>query len=116
MVKQHQFERGVGEVYLVTDILATNRWAFEYRRNDLPNDAYYAINHKDGPYDTAFSDLQLQHSSLSDSVWAARLNDTELYTVLACHIPVQRRSIGSFGPWVVRFQKYFIVLLILTLV
>jgi hypothetical protein len=115
MVKQLEFERGLGEVYMVTDVLATNRWAFEYRTNELPNNAYYAVNHKDGAYDTGFSDLQLQHSSLSNSVWASQFNDRELYTVLAGHIRVQRRYIGGFGPWAVRFQKYYFLSLLINL-
>jgi hypothetical protein len=106
MVKQQEFARGVAEICLVTDVLTTNRWASEYRTNALPNETYYAVNQKDGPYDTRFSDLQLQHSSLSNSVWTAQFNDREVYTVLACHIPVQMRNIGSFGRWAIRFQKY----------
>jgi hypothetical protein len=107
-VKHLRFESSRGQIYIVTDILFTNRWACEYRTNQHPGYAYYAVNHKDGPYHTAFSDLQLRHGSLSNSVRTAQLNDTEPYTVLASRQLVDRRNIGSSGNWLLPFKKYSI--------
>lgn len=114
MVKHFNFERSRGQMYLVKDVLFTNRWACEYRANHLPNYAYYAVNHKDGPYSTAVSDLQLRHGSLSNCVRTAGLNDTEPYTVLASRHLVDRQIIasssdGSSNNWVDPFKKYSIL-------
>ena len=102
---------GRHEIYLVTEIYTTNRWALDYRPFSLPLPATYVVNVQqrfNGP--EIAPNFQLYHNSMSGNVRESP-HSLEQYTILASYRRVQRSELGSGGDWIGPFKTYCDILI-----
>ena len=101
------FANGPHEIYVVTEIYTTNRWALDYRPSTIAIPATYVINAQErvhGPEIAPY--FQLHHSSLSGNVRESPYQAPQQYTILASYRRVQRRDLGREGDWLLPFKTY----------
>ena len=106
-LKSILFADGPQEIYVVTEIYTTNRWALDYRPYTLPIPATYVVNVQErihGPEIAPY--FQLHHSSLSGNVRESPYQAPQQYTILASYRRVQRRELGREADWLLPFKKY----------
>jgi len=98
---QDLFRQGYTEVYLVTDVWSTNRWAADLRTDATPENAEYtATTVNGGQYNEHIApDFIFNHNSLSGQQFSATYPEAPPYTVLALVSPIQQRGLGRYAPW-----------------
>lgn len=106
-LKSTFFADGPHEIYLVTEIYTTNRWALDYRPFSLPLPATYVVNVQERFHGPEIApDFQLHHNSISGNVLESPHHTMEQYTILASYRPVQRSELGREGGWLQPFKTY----------
>jgi hypothetical protein len=115
-LKETSFANGVREIYLVTEVYTTNRWALDHRSSALALPACYVVNVQNRFHGPQIApDFRLHHSSGSGNVHESIYQNTHQYTILANHRSVQRRDLGSEGGWLVPFKRYCFIMTFLDL-
>jgi hypothetical protein len=98
---QDLFSQGYTEVYLVTGVWVTNRWAVDLRTTDTQGDAEYtATTANGGQYNEHIApNFEFNHDSRSGNQYSALYPGAPSYTVLALVTPIQQRGLGRYAPW-----------------
>ena len=106
-LKSTLFADGTYEIYLVTEIYTTNRWALDYRPCTITLPSTYVVNSQLGFQGMEIApNFQLHHNSLSGYLRESPPYNSEQYTILANYRPVQRRELGREGGWLHPFKTY----------
>jgi hypothetical protein len=106
-LKSTLFADGTYEIYLVTEIYTTNRWALDYRPSTMALPSTYVVNAQMGFQGMEIApNFLLHHNSLSPYFRESPPNNLEQYTILANYRPVQRRELGGDGSWLHPFKVY----------
>lgn len=98
---QDLFRQGYTEVYLVTEVWSTNRWAADLRTEATQGNAEYtATTANGGQYSEHIApDFEFNHDSLSGQQRSMMYPGAPPYTVLALVTPIQQRGLGRYAPW-----------------